>query len=158
MPAKYCSRSECGGKTSYEVKAPLFCSHCGIEYTKAFAVVAIPTQPLETQSVKQGARPAAPISSRNVANYRKPASLRGAPHLDGHGTQDDEDAPIDPWSARTAREQGREIGASISAADFGLTIRAISDTVTIGDLFNNPDRYQVGQRTADLPNIEPPSE
>lgn len=145
MPAKYCSLSSCGGKTTYEIKAPLFCSHCGAEYAKAFA--AAPTQPIETQPVRQAARPAPPISSRNVANYRRPAPLRGVPAREG---DDQDDEPYDPYAVRAARERGREIGASISAADFGLTVRAVSDVVTLGALFEDPSRHMIGQRTADL--------
>lgn len=147
MPAKYCPRPSCSAKTEYTIKPPLYCSACGQEYAKAFAVVAAP-QSTETQPLRQAVRAAPPqpvMSSRNVALYRKPAALRGVPQTEGQS-----DDIVTSRDVALAREEGREIAASMSAADFGIVIRADQgQPLTLGALFKNPDQYQIGQRTAD---------
>ncbi len=118
MPAKYCTSSKCGKKTDYIAKPPKFCPDCGWEYAKAFV-----SQPIVTN--------VQPIN-RVIAKSRPPSR-----------DPDDDSGPIDLDAIALSAQ---ELAASVRA-DITVTTTAPFG-VKLGDLLKNPDRFNVGNRTA----------
>ena len=128
MPAKYCPVSTCAAKNEYSIKPPKFCGTCGIEFAKAFMVVANNTK---TAPITQT------IEVKRVVKHRPP-------------TEDNDQDSEESYDPNSVQEQAHEIIASMSPSDFGLILTPTKDgSVTLGSLFKNPEAYNVGQRTAE---------
>ncbi len=117
MPDKYCTSSKCGAKTTYIAKPPRYCATCGWEYAKAFV-----SDPIITN--------AQPIK-KVLAKNRPPAQ---------EGEED-----MEPLDRDTIAQNAQELAASVRA---DITITTTSPFgVRLGDLFKNPDKFNVGNRT-----------
>lgn len=142
MNVKYCA--SCGGKTEYVAKVPRFCGACGMSYASAF--LAVP--PVQSS-------PSAPVAPRSV-----PVATRALPsdafvprtNLTRRATQavnDQDDVSGDETQLEDVKAEARQIAAAVSPADFGLNLISFgADNVTLGGILQNPERHQVGARTA----------
>lgn len=133
MGIKYCTSKGCGAKTEYSVKPPKFCSACGFEFAKAFAAASLPD----------------PII-RSPEPIRAPMPKRRRPPQDVDSQGDEDDRQPDEYEVRAL---ANELVASVRG---DIVIRPQTTFgVRLGDLLQNPDRFAgIGQRTAEVPNIE----
>ena len=128
MPIKYCSK--CAGKTEYTAKIPKFCASCGVDFSKAF----MPSEVTIAAPISE------PIVNKQVIKVRPKIQKANIETEEGEGT--------DVYDRNDVQSMAYELMASISASDF-IIQKAGEAKVTLGSLMNNPEKFQVGERTSD---------
>lgn len=126
MPIKYCSK--CAGKTEYTAKIPKFCASCGVDFSKAF----MPSEVTIAAPISE------PIVNKQVIKVRPKIQKANAEIEEGS----------DSYDLNDVQAMAYELMASISASDFVIQ-KGGDAKVTLGSLMNNPEKFQVGQRTSE---------
>lgn len=128
MPIKYCSK--CASKTEYTAKIPKFCANCGIDFSKAF----MPSEVTIGTSVPES------ITNKQV--------IKARPKIQRANIEGVEVEESDSFDRSNVDYMANELVASLSGSDF-FSAKAKEKSITLGDLFKNPEKFDVGQRTAE---------
>jgi hypothetical protein len=126
MNKTYCPH--CAKINEYNVTKPKFCGFCSKEFSKAFS----PSEVTIAAPISE------PIVNKQVIKVRPKIQKANAETEEGS----------DSYDLNDVQAMAYELMASISASDFVIQ-KGGNAKVTLGSLMNNPEKFQVGQRTSE---------